>query len=228
MTPNQAVYLISFIVSLALFGIGFFLSKKQFDRTGNAQFSFLQYFPFELNPFRKRSAYSYLYPVLTIGGSLGLMLCSVAFVFETNSVNGALTPSIIFSIVLFIGLLSFIALNFIKLSALKAHLVFVVLFVMSVLMLNVLYGFYFLNFETRFARDTKDVVRIIASGIAVLNVIFQLVLILNKNFKNWAKLVQMDADTYVRPKFAYLPVVEWGNFLSLLITFVPLGIMLYF
>lgn len=227
MSPYGLVFIISFLFGISLFVINAFLSRNEFNMTGSAKFSFRQYFPFELNPYRRNRSNSYIFPFLNIAGSLAILAASLMFVIESNTINGNIGPSIVFIVLVFIALVAFNALTFIKLSALKLHLAFVAIFLGATLLLNILYAFYFLNVNIKLIRDTKMVVRVIASIFALINVIILFVLMVNKNFKNWAKLVQLDAETYVRPKVSYLPVLEWGTFVVLLSSFIPLGIMMF-
>ena len=50
---------------------------------------------------------------------------------------------------------------------------------------------------------------------------------LNKNYKNWFKMVKVDAETYNRPKYCYLAILEWGTLLNLFLSFVPILIIIY-
>jgi len=51
---------------------------------------------------------------------------------------------------------------------------------------------------------------------------------MNPTYKNWSKMVKMNAEIYSRPQHCYLAIIEWGSFLSYLASFIPLIIMMFF
>ena len=63
---------------------------------------------------------------------------------------------------------------------------------------------------------------VLDSSLIRFAIIFMIVLICNPSYKSWAKLVKVDAQTYNRPKYNYLAILEWGSFIVHLVSYIPL------
>ena len=41
-------------------------------------------------------------------------------------------------------------------------------------------------------------------------------------------MVKVDAETFNRPRFNYLAMLEWGNFIIYILNLLPIGIVMFF
>ena len=89
-----------------------------------------------------------------------------------------------------------------------------------------LYYLFFTNPSYQYVTEVP--IKIVVIVVILLLVIFELILMFNKTYKNWAKMVKMDAELISRPKYCYLPMLEWGNFLIYILSFIPLIIVMFF
>lgn len=225
-------YAIPFIAAaiIGLF-ILYFLEIIKFNKTGAKKFSFFRYFPYELNCFRRNNRMSWVY---AIGLIVCVMLFTIPYIGLTieiatsefpNNLFPEITTYIIFVLAL-IGAISFCLLNFVKLSNYTLHLVLDALLVASnmsgAILSTLCFGTVLVD-----AYVKLDFIRVIIIVLGILNIIYMSILILNPSYKLWAKLVKYDADSYERPKFSYLPMIEWGNGIAYLINLAILCVAIY-
>lgn len=211
---TKILLVIAFVVAALVFVFNFLAMTIPFNKTGSDKYNFLRYFPFELNRFKRYQKSSYVFAILQFFASAVLITGAILFicVHHETAVFYVLISSLIISII------SFNCLTYIKLSNFKIHLVFASICSFSTVLTLVL----------EFLTLTSDRGGIIISNpilniiVIVLTLIFMMVLLANPSYKNWAKMVQVDAQTFNRPRFCYLAMLEWGTFLSILLSFLPL------
>ena len=63
--------------------------------------------------------------------------------------------------------------------------------------------------------------------VSIILLIFEFILMLNPKYKNWFKMVKVDAETYNRPKFCYLAILEWGTLLNLILSYIPIIVVMF-
>ena len=108
-------------------------------------------------------------------------------------------------------------------------MVFSTIFVSLILVIYSLYLFFFTSSSYVYINGVlSQKMQIAMFIILILLMIFEFVLMLNPTYKNWAKMVKVDAETFNRPKKCYLAILEWGTFLNLLLSYIPIFIILYF
>ena len=192
-----------------------------FNRTDSKKFSFFTFFPFELNPYRRQTKQGKFSLSLLSLLTLLMIVPIILFAISFNYVSSYVMMS--FFIIAFC---SFLALLFIKLSNYYKHLIFVSIFVTVEFTLLLLMFFYFSNKNYGYSiLTTKSIICIV---LLIIQMIFEFILIFNPNYKNWAKMVKMDAEIFSRPKYCYLAMLEWGTFLNLILNYIPISIILLF
>lgn len=193
-----------------------------YNRTGAKNFNFLTYFPFELNQFKRYQKSSWIYEILIILGSL---ILTFAFIFFGIYVVGEKKyVALVIDIILFIALFSFNLLFFVKLSAYQLHLTLAIIFSFSTLLSSTLELILFTNVDAIGILTSFQQIFIIV--VSTINIFYMFVLLFNPSYKNWAKMVKIDAQTFNRPKRCYLAILEWGSLIAFFIDFVPLCILL--
>lgn len=222
----RIICIILFVVSILLYAIVFAGQYVSFMQTGDKKYNFLRYFPYELNQFKLRNKKTYVFLIIEIFAALCFIASSLfAAMYFTNKLN---VPTSAYSMFVASALtiITFIILRFVKLTAYKSHLIFVTLNVAFNLLNLMLYYLFFSN--SKFPYVTTTSVRIVVIVLILVLVVFEFVLMLNKTYKNWAKMVKMEAELTSRPKYCYLPMLEWGGFLVYVLSYVPLFVVLFF
>ena len=211
-----------------------------FNSTGAKKFKFYTYIPFELS-FRlptlssgeyKNNFVAYLRRIRTwiIKGipNFMLVLSMLCFALYVQFNGGDITAAYILFTVFTLANFFFVVLTHLKLSYYSSHMLFTTLFVASTLLLLSLYIFFFTNDHYNFGNGIiNKEVQITNFVISLILIIFEFGLMLNKNYKNRFKMVKVDAETYNRPKFCYLAILEWGTLLNLFLAFIPVLIIIY-
>lgn len=211
-----------------------------FNSTGAKKFKFYTYIPFELS-FRlptlssgeyKNNFVAYLRRIRSwiIKGipNFMLVLSMLCFALYVQFNGGDITAAYILFTVFTLANFFFVVLTHLKLSYYSSHMLFTTLFVASTLLLLSLYIFFFTNDHYNFGNGIiNKEVQITNFVISLILIIFEFGLMLNKNYKNRFKMVKVDAETYNRPKFCYLAILEWGTLLNLFLVFIPVLIIIY-
>lgn len=220
--PFIKVLAITFVVLAFIFGFilfGYFIYK--YNRTGSKKYNFLTYFPFELNGYRRHASSSFIDVSLMIVTYLLLIVPVVIFAIFSN-----LPSSYIMLAVYIFALTIFACLFFTKLSAFKLHVSFACIFVCLEVLYLLLSLTYYANENSAYV--INDEVRIIITIFIILQIIFEIILIVNPSIKDWAKKVRIDAETFSRPKYNYLAMLEWGTFLNFLLNYIVLILVSFF
>lgn len=211
-----------------------------FNSTGAKKFKFYTYIPFELS-FRlptlssgeyKNNFVAYLRRIRSwiIKGipNFMLVLSMLCFALYVQFNGGDITAAYILFTVFTLANFFFVVLTHLKLSYYSSHMLFTTLFVASTLLLLSLYIFFFTNDHYNFGNGIiNKEVQITNFVMSLILIIFEFGLMLNKNYKNRFKMVKVDAETYNRPKFCYLAILEWGTLLNLFLAFIPVLIIIY-
>ncbi len=217
------------LLGILCFATLLFFEIKAFNRTGSAKFNFLTYLPYELNRFKRDQKYSYLYPAVQVTGSVFLAIPSFVFAIMVEQNGGSVIPCFVFAGVISLALITFNIVSFIKLSAFKLHMVFSTIFVTLTLALNALYMFFFTSDSFVFVKGAPSQnLQIVMFIILIIIMIFEFFLMINPTYKNWARMVKVDAETFNRPKKCYLAILEWGTLLNLFLSYVPILLIIYF
>ena len=225
---NNYLYVGVFIISLIFLGSIIFYEASRFNNTHTEKFSFFAYFPFEINIFRRNKVSSILSPIFYGIGVSGLSFCSFLFAFATQKYGGSVTAAyIIFALNVLVAI-SFLILRFIKLSNYKLHIGFASVNVALNLLIDFIYLFFFTNSHVVFLRTPNIGVEIACFIIILALLVFIFVLLLNPSYKQWIKMVKIDAETFSRPKKNYLVIIERGCLLHYLLTIIPLSIAAFF
>ena len=210
-------------VALASFGGLFAYWIVQYNKTGSSQFAFTRYLPFELNRFRRSSK--------TRSLDLGWIILSVvlfvapmiAFAIVQNQVSAYFL--MVFTV--FQGIV-FALLLFTKLSNYKGHLALVSIFVGLQLLISILEFFYFGNTKYNYISSSHVELAYVNIAIIMIQMIFEFVLILNPTYKGWARMQQIGAETFNRPKYCYIAMLEWGTFLNMILNYIAVIIVTFF
>ncbi|HKL73147.1 MAG TPA: hypothetical protein VJY64_03120 [Candidatus Onthovivens sp.] len=221
---NIGFYLIAaFFFGLLVLGLKFLFETLQYNKTGSENYNFLRFMPYELNSFKRYNKNTFFPMIIQLIGSLSLVLASVLFVIYFKDNFGAYVIGV-FSI---LSILSFNFLSFVKLSNYKLHLIFDACLI-SFNLLTILASLYFLNNrDFNFIGNNNQVLIIINVIIISILFIFQIVLMVNPTYKTWAKMVNLGAHTFNRPKVCYLAILEWGSLLVFILNFIPLIITVF-
>jgi hypothetical protein len=214
---------ISFV--LAIIAIILYLSYEinAFNRTGANKYSFLRNYPYEANCFRKNQKSSW---VLVTTKILMLLLLIIPFVFYVISKGQQdLAFNIVLLVVATAAVVVFFFLSFTKLSNLKLHLGLMVSFTMLVFLINIL-ELMFLGAKDKMNYNRNPQVAIVIATVVLF--LFQCFLLLNPSYKTWDKMQKVGSDNYIRPKFCYLCILEWGDGLVFLLEYVSLFIAFFF
>lgn len=224
--PMSTIAICICIFGIALLAVLFIVQVLNFNKTGAKKYCFTNFFPYELNSFRLYQKSSWIFPILSAVGLLAIIFPFILFAIVSKTAV-SLSITIILAVLAFISAASFYVLTFIKLSNFKAHLAFDVIFVISTIVLNILMVLFFgSNHFLEFGINKSISIAITVIGIIIFVYLFALML--NPSFKHWAKLVKYDSDNYVRPKFSYLCMLEWGTFLGLILSLIPLFLAMFF
>ena len=214
------------VVGLILYAIVFAGQYVSFMQTGDKKYNFLRYFPYELNQFKLRNKRTYVFLAIELVAALcfiaSSLFAAMYFAFKLNVPISAYSMFVASALTM----ITFIVLRFVKLTAFKQHLLFVTLNVVFNLLTLMLYYLFFSN--SQFPYVTTTSVRIVVIILILILIVFEFVLMLNKTYKNWAKMVKMEAELTSRPKYCYLPMLEWGSFLVYVLSFIPLIVVLFF
>ena len=127
-----------------------------------------------------------------------------------------------------LGAIVFVLLLFTKLSLFKEHLILVCFFIGITMLLIVLEAIFFTSLKLTYYDVSKPYMSYITLAINILQLIFEFVLLLNPKYKNFHKMVRIDAETFSRPKYNYLAMLEWGTFLNLCINYIVILIVNFF
>ena len=214
------------IVGIILYAVVFVGQYVSFMQTGDKKYSFLRYFPYELNQFKLKNKNTYLFLAIECMAAFCLITSSLfAAIYFDKNLNNVYNSYIMF-VASSLAMITFVILRFVKLTAFKTHLIFVTLNVVFNLLTLMLYYIFFTN--PNYAYVSNASIRITLIILILLIIAFEFVLMLNKTYLNWAKMVKMNAELVSRPKFCYLPMLEWGTFIVYLASFIPLIIVLFF
>lgn len=215
-----------FVFGIILYAIVFTEQYVTFMQTGDKKYNFLRYFPYELNQFKLGNKKAYLFLAIECLAVLSLISSSLfAAIYFAKTINNIHNSYIMF-VASALAIITFIILRFVKLTAFKTHLIFVTLNVVFNLLTLMLYYIFFTN--STYAYVSNMSIRIVLIILILAIIAFEFVLMLNKTYLNWAKMVKMGAELVSRPKFCYLPMLEWGTFIVYLVSFIPLIIVLFF
>jgi len=217
-------FLLAYVLGIIVLGFSFAFEYIKYGQTGAKKYSFFRNFPYELNHFKIDQPKSFVLFGFEMVGSLLLISSSLLFAINFQEINPT-SAYILFSVSTFI-IICFNVLRFVKLANYKLHLLMTSIFVVSNLLLFLLYYFFFTN--ANYGYVLIDGVKITEAVVLIVFILFEFFLMLNPTYKNWAKLVNIEADLYSRPKYCYLPILEWGNFLLYLLSFIPLTIVVFF
>lgn len=193
----------------------------KYNRTGSKKFNFLTYFPFELNSYRRYSSTKYIdisFMIITIILSLSPI---VIFAFYYN-----LATSYILLAVFTLEIITFGILFFTKLSNYKLHIGLAIAFTCLQIVFSLLSFTFFTDSQFGYVLSDKAIIFIII--IVILQLIFEFILLLNPTYKDWYKKFKFDAETFSRPKYNYLAMLEWGTFLNLCINYIVILIVNFF
>lgn len=200
----------------------FILMTFSYNQTGAKKYNFLTYFPFELNQFKRYQKSSWFYEILVILGSLiltfGLIFFGIFVILEGKYI------ALVVAALLFIAILSFNLLLFVKLSAFNLHVALAMIYFFSTLLAVMLELILFTNVNA--IGILTNFQKIFILVVTSLDIIYLLILLLNKSYKNWARMVKIDAQTFNRPAKCYMAMLEWGTLIALFIAFVPLCILI--
>ncbi len=224
MSALQSLVIILFCLGTIFFVFSFLAMTLSFNKTGSGKYNFLSFFPYELNQFKRNYKRSWIYEILIIFSSLLVLFSLVFYALFIHFEFHDIYQIYILLGMMFIAVFSFNLLFFIKMSAYKLHLVFAIIFAFSTLLTLVLELLLLTRNDVLGLNMSTPIINII---IIVLAIIFMLILICNPSYKSWAKLVKVDAQTYNRPKYNYLAILEWGSFISYLISFIPLIVSMF-
>lgn len=222
----RIISLLGIVIGIILYSVVFASEYVFFMQTGDKKYNFLRFFPYELNQFKRHNKKTYLFLTIELLAFLCLS-CGALFpaIYFAHKFNMVITSYSMF-IVSMVSLISFLVLRFVKLTLFKSHLFFTSIFVSFNLLTLMLYYLFFTNPSYQYVTEVP--IKIVVIVVILLLVIFELILMFNKTYKNWAKMVKMDAELISRPKYCYLPMLEWGNFLIYILSFIPLIIVMFF
>jgi hypothetical protein len=210
---------------LGIIAVILYLSYEitSFNRTGANKFSFLRNYPYEANCFRKNQKSSWILVTTKI---LIVLLFIIPFVFYVIYKGSAdLAFNIILLVLALASLVTFFFLSFTKLSNLKLHLGLMVTFTMLVFLINIV-ELMFLGAKDKMNINHNPQVAIVVVTIALF--LFQCFLLLNPSYKTWDKMQKVGSDNYIRPKFCYLCILEWGSGLVFVLEYASLFIAFFF
>lgn len=220
------------VIAILGFIILFTFEVLKYNKTGAKKYNFLNSFPFELNCFRLNQKISWVFAVSLIVLSLSVVFPFLAFAIinTKNSIEAGIRHVISCYLLFFISLISvssFVLLNFIKLSNYRWHIICDAIFITSTMCLDILMML-LLGTTSLLHLVIRNEIRVLIVIIGILILIFLAILMLNPTYKNWSKMMKYDADSYERPKYSYLCMLEWGVFLSLILLLVPLYLAMFF
>lgn len=217
---NNIVLIVLYLLGSLIILADILTMYLAFNKTGSGKYNFLSFFPYELNPFKRHNKVTYIYEVLFIIGSICLTLFLGYFCF----IHSDKIVIYFISIIMFISLLSFNILFFIKLTNYRLHVGFAITFAFSTFLAVILEFLYFTKSEMIGLIISTPVINMV---ITCLCIVFMLILFLNKSYKDWAKMVKIDAQTYNRPKYNYLAMLEWGTLIVHIIAYLPFIVILF-
>lgn len=211
-----------------------------FNATGAKKFKFYTYIPFELSfrlptyssaetmsKFKSAMVNCRSWIIKGIPNLL-LVISMLCFALHVQFSGGDVTASYILFAIFALANFFFVVLTQLKLSSYSSHMLFTTLFVASTLLLLSLYIFFFTNDHYNYGNGALNKeIQIANFVIALILMIYEFVLMLNKNYKNWFKMVKVNAETYNRPKYCYLAILEWGTLLNIFLAFIPIFIVIY-
>lgn len=218
MIENIILFITLFVLGTVVMIFDFLYMTFSFNKTGSNKYNFLTFLPFELNPFKRYQKKTYIYTIIQFFGSL--LLCLSLYFYMSYYHQYSFVYVI--SSLLIINVICFNFLTFIKMSNFKMHLSFAV----AVAFLNLLIAV----LEFLFLTNNNIIIynlNILCTIVICVIILFIIILIMNPTIKKWYKMVQVDAQTYSRPKYNYLAMLEWGSFLSLILLFIPLILTLF-
>ncbi|MFA6667163.1 MAG: hypothetical protein WCS51_02245 [Bacilli bacterium] len=222
----RIVYAVFLALGIVVGGFACAFEYVIYQQTGSKKYNFLRNFPYELNQFHLGQKKSFiLFGVEIISGLCFVASMVFASIYLANN-RGNPTSAYVFFVVATLIIISFFILRFTKLTNYKGHLVFATINVVLNLLLLLLYYFFFTNKNYQYVVDTG--VRVFEIIFILILILFEFFLMINPTYKNWAKMVKMDAEVYSRPKYCYLPILEWGNVLVYLLANIPLLFVLFF
>jgi|GEM_PF-2121954 hypothetical protein len=220
----RTLFIVAYAVGIIIIGFSFAIESVLYSQTGSKRFNFLHNFPYELNSFKVDNKKSYLLLITELIGFISLAFSSLAFAMYYQNTNP--TSAYIMFAVNLASCITFFILRFVKLTNYRGHLLTTSIYVVINLLLLLLYYFFFTNADYGYVFTTG--VKVAEIIILLVLIIFEFFLMLNPSYKNWYKMVKIEAEVYSRPKYCYLTILEWGNLLIYALSFIPLIIVIFF
>ena len=223
---------IYYIVLLGLGIIGliiyFLIAIRDFNKTGYRKFNFLTYIPFELNLFKVNKYNTFASQLIFLISTSFFPLSTFLFAFRTQQAGGSIGPAYsIFAVSTIVWLLVNV-LIFLKLSHYNAHMIITSAFVVSNLLLDILSMFFFTTSYFKFVNGfLTQPLQITCFIISLILILFEMLLMLNPSYKDWFKMVKVDAETFNRPKHCYLAMLEWGSLLHYILFSIIITILMF-
>lgn len=222
------LFVISFVLGVLTLFVLYSFEIKDFNRTGAVKFKFYTRIPFELNRFKRDRKDSYVFPALQVVGSLLLIMPMLAFALDVQRLGGAITVAYTLFTIVTLAFATFNILTFIKLSNYKLHMIFTTIFVGLVLLLQTLFIFFFSSSNYMYGKGIlSQGVQIANFVVSLIFIIIEFALMLNPQYKNWFRMVKVDAETYNRPKYCYLAILERGTLVNLILSYIPVAIVMF-
>lgn len=208
--------------SILFFFAYLFLSQANYKQRFKQKYDIRNSFPYEFNYESKftDNILGNIALVLCAAFALGLFSCSLAY--RIN--NGLLLISLISGAlyVLFVVLINFIPLKYLRTHMVFAVLLFVVSFVTPAAIGLTAFRVY---------QETKNVFALVLFIVAIVFALFNFVLVMNPkltlNIKMQVATDEKGNEYYVRPKFIVMALSEWLAILSLTISEILLIAVLF-
>lgn len=216
------IVLIFFLIALFLLILTHTFWILSFNKRQLTNFSFVRFFPYELNPFR-RNEKTGVFGAVLMGISLVALIAPVVIF----SINIGFLSAYLFMAMFIVTVGVYFALLFVKLTNFRGHVMCASLFVALVIGLILVEFLIFGSPQYGYMPNIMDYRHYIIYTIHGLSLIFELILVLNPKHKEWGKLIKENEEKYVRPKFNYFATLEWGTFINLIVCEIPL-IIIYF
>lgn len=211
----RILFVVFFIVSIFVMTIFITVSSFLYERNNSKKYNFLNGFMFEINNFRRYNKQSWLSLTCLILIMLLFISPSIFFILYGK---GSLVYQIILILFSVISSGSMFALFFIKLSNYKLHIAFNSVFAISNLISIVLSTFFLGSGDTYGFIYSSEFSKVLIVILGIIFVILEALLMLNPTYKNWDRMVKVDASIYSRPKYCYLSILEWGSVIIYLLS----------
>lgn len=211
----RILYVVFFIVAIVIMTMFITISSFLYERNNSKKYNFLNNFMFEINNFRRYNKQSWL----SLTGLILVMLLFIApSIFFVLYGKGSLIYQIVLIVFSTISSVSMFALFFIKLSNYKLHIAFNSVFAISNLISIVLSTFFLGNGEVYGFIYSSQFSSTLIIVLGIIFIILEALLMLNPTYKNWDRMIKVDASIYARPKYCYLSILEWGSVIIYLLS----------